>query len=286
MKSSGKAISAAKKFVQRRIVARSLARFFPTYFFNQVHNPVFVIGCGRSGTTFFTELLEQHREVANWSEANNVWDSQWPRRMPPIWYDPAGHTASWWQDTEKRQQQIRAIFGAYQWLSQRPFFVNKSPLNTFRLPYLHKLFPEARFINMVRDGRAVVVSYAKQRGEIRPSETEQMLGANYTFEALCMRLATFWKANVEEVARQDHTLGLSKQGLLLELQYEEFCTGPKAIMTQVGQFLNLDPAGFPNGQSHLQARSQNFKWREALDPPLIEQLIALMQPTFGEKGYA
>jgi hypothetical protein len=286
MKSRDNAVSAVKKFVKRRIVARSLAGFFPDYFANQLLNPVFIIGSMRSGTTLFTEMLEQHQDIANWSEANNVWDPQWPHRMPPIWYDPVAHTNSWWHDTKERQTQIGAIFGAYQWLSRKPFFVNKSPLNTFRLPYLQKMFPGARFINMVRDGRAVILSNVKHRREIRPDETQRMLGDDYTFEALCIRLAAFWKASVEEVARQDKALGLSQQGLLLELAYEEFCAAPDANLVHVCHFLGLNPDRFSNSKRNKPIKSQNFKWREGLNPHLVEQLIAIMQPTFGDRGYA
>lgn len=43
------------------------------------------------------------------------------------------------------------------------YFVDSSPLNISNAFYIHQLFPEAKFINMVRDGRETAVSVVKER---------------------------------------------------------------------------------------------------------------------------
>ena len=47
-------------------------------------------------------------------------------------------------------------------------FVNKHPRNSVRIDYLRRVFPDARFIHVIRDGRAVVSSIVAQiRGRAR-----------------------------------------------------------------------------------------------------------------------
>ena len=81
---------------------------------------------------------------------------------PPIWVDPYKFTQMSLEDwTPRDRRSIRAIFGAYQAICRKKYFLNESAMIVFMIPYILELFPEARFIHMYRDGRAVAFSYAK-----------------------------------------------------------------------------------------------------------------------------
>jgi len=152
-------------------VSPLLATRYPDFAASKIVRPVFLIGCGRSGTTLLNNLLRLHVDIACWSEANEILDPEWyPRQKhgksdryrAPLEYDPVAFTRDWWESAKVRQRHVRACFGAYQLLRRKRIFINKSPFNTFRIPHLLEMFPDARFVHIARDGRAVVYSYVRK----------------------------------------------------------------------------------------------------------------------------
>ncbi len=276
---------------RRKQLSRILARYVPGFFVP--HNCVFIIGCARSGTTLLTQLLSQHQAVANWSEANDVWDPQgYPWRdsacqTPPIEFDPVAFTARWVRDTQPRRAEVVATFGAYQWLTRKPFFLNKSPLNTFRIPELLDLFPDARFIHMIRDGRAVAHSYTRKQHDTMQEfpAPYQAMDLDFPFETLALKLATFWKMNLEEVARQDETLHLSERDRLIELTYEDLCADTMGSLDRLCDFFGLAPGQFDPPVDPSQIKNQNHKWAAGFEADLVARLVAAMEPVLSQRGY-
>ena len=238
------------RFLTRRTLLLLAAKTLPQYWAARLHNPVFIIGSARSGTTVLTELLSFHRDIADLSEANDVWDptgypwSESSRETPPLWIDPIAHTQRWWRDTEPRQQELRAIFGAYQTLLRKKVFLNKTPLNTFRIPYLLKIFPDARFIHIIRDGRATVHSYVvKQLKDINSHpEPYRQIDAAQSADKLALQLAWFWQENLKEVGRQDAAHKLTECGKLLEVTYEDLCADVHTTLNQICKFISINKA--------------------------------------------
>ncbi len=270
-----------------------LASCFPGFWGKQLNNPIFLIGCARSGTTLLSELLGSHPEVANWSELNDIWDPQgypWHAstyETPPVWANPTAYTSRWWRDTEPRTEQLRALFGLYQWLRRRPYFLNKTPLNTFRIPYLLTMFPTARFIHLIRDGRAVVFSYThKQLEKINAyPEPYQAIGLASSFDELAHRLAKFWKANLAEVEQQDAKLGLSKRSLLLEVTYEDLCADTVTVLDRICDYLGLAPGQLSLAARQMALENQNYKWQRGFPAELAASLTEAMEPMLSQKGY-
>jgi hypothetical protein len=265
----------------------------PEFWARRLRNPVFIIGCARSGTTLLSDLFRYHRDIANLSEANHIWD---PRGYPwdestgetaPIWIDPVGYTARWWRDMQDHQREIRARFGAYQWVLRKPVFVNKTPLNTFRLPHLFQMFPEAKLIHVVRDGRAVVQSYtARMEKDIqRKPEPYRRLGLDFSREALALQLAWFWQANLDEVSLQDEKLGLMSSGKMMEITYEALCADVQGTLAHLCPFMGLKAGRFRPEMRQMDVTAQNHKWREAFDADLIAQISERMQPALARWGY-
>jgi hypothetical protein len=58
----------------KRQIVTALANLMPDFWISQLHNPIFIIGTARSGTTLLVRLLGSHPDIANWSEANVIWD--------------------------------------------------------------------------------------------------------------------------------------------------------------------------------------------------------------------
>jgi hypothetical protein len=282
-----------------RCLAPRLARAFPDFFAARIRNPIYVVGVAKSGKSLLCSLLALHPDVAYWQEANEVWDpdgypwSTSAREAPPLWVDPVAHTERWWCDTQPRRKEIQATFGAFQWLCRRPKLLNDTALNAHRIPYLFDHFPDARFVHVVRDGREVVNwRFSKLRKKIQSNPvTYEEVGFTSAHvreegsEKLLLRLAAFWRETMEEVARQDDAFRLSETGRLLELTYEELCADTSAVLARTCRFAGLDPSRFrPIIQERVQQVGEPRRL-EILDPALIKQAAAVMEPMLTRKGY-
>jgi hypothetical protein len=258
----------------------------------RVREPLFIIGCSRSGTTLLSRLMSTHLDVANWSEGNEVWDPVSVRydasgRPMHFWDNTEGYLASWRAGMANRHAEIRAIFGIYQTLHGKRKLVNKSPINTFRIPDIMQIFPDAKVVHMLRDGRAVSVSYAHKLAQKMRENPGQYEGTelNQPFDKMVVRLAAFWKENLEEVTRQDEALHLSERGILLEMTYEELCDGQQAALTKICRFAGLDPARFGPKLAQEPVASRNDKWKKDIDPALLDKIVGQMQPVLSKRGY-
>ena len=278
--------------LKRRKWLSALSRPAQGYWASRVSRPLFIIGCSRSGTTLLSRLMSSHRDVAEWSEANDVWDPIPVRRDADgrplhFWDDTEGYLQSWRADLPTLGPQIRAIFGMYQALMGRQKLVNKSPINTFRIPEMLALFPDAQFVHMVRDGRAVSVSYAYKLAQKMGEHPEQYDQAvrGLPFDQMVVRLAGFWQANLAEVARQDAALGLTGHGALLELTYEALCDDRAQALGQICRFAGLDADRFGPGLAREPVSSRNDKWRSEVDPTLLDRMVRCMEPELSARGY-
>ncbi len=270
-----------------------LVKVFPDFWARQVKNPIFLVGSFRSGTTLLAGLLGMHRDIANWTEANKVLDPQWypwrpaNRKLAPLEYDPVAFTKRWWNDNEARQRDIQATFGAYQWLQRKPYFLNKSPYNIFRIPYLLKMFPKARFIHIARDGRAVAYSHAIKLTKDKLPEwpVPQRELFSESFDELAVWISSFWKATMEEMAYQDKAMRLTNAGILLSLTYEELCTDTAGTLDRVCQYINVDPSRFLDAIKQESIIAQNYKWKENLEEEVVRRMEMAMEPLLTQNGY-
>jgi hypothetical protein len=121
--------------------------------------PVFVVGCGRSGTTVLGEALGAHPDVAYLNEPREVWSLD-PRAN--IWRPGPGAIVLSASDlTAELAAGLRSRLAGLVRSSGRTRLAEKLPINSFRIGYLDALCPDAFFVHMIRDGRAVAASIAK-----------------------------------------------------------------------------------------------------------------------------
>jgi hypothetical protein len=115
---------------------------------------VFIVGSPRSGTTVLGEILDKHEKISQWYEPYFVWDRYF-RRFP--------HDERTAEDaTPKVCQQVYTDFLRYQNKTGSQIVVDKSPRNSLKIPFIRKIFPQARFIHILRDGRDVTLSINKE----------------------------------------------------------------------------------------------------------------------------
>jgi hypothetical protein len=165
------------------------------------HRLVFVGGLHRSGTTLVARALASHPDVAGLTNTNTPEDEgqHLQRVYPPgdalggpgrFALDDRAHLteASPLISTEHRAMLLDA-WEPY-WDLTKPVLVEKSPPNLVRFRFLHALFPDARFVAVVRHPIPVVLATAKMApGTSESTRLANWLAAHETFAADRAQLA-------------------------------------------------------------------------------------------------
>jgi hypothetical protein len=210
------------------------------------HDPVFVVGSSRSGTTMFRLMLNRHSRLHIPPETWFLTDLM--NRFPPgdvltrqqIETAVAAITAHWrWREWGIADQELRDVAGAL----DRPTLADlvdamfrlaaggkarwgdKTPGYLVEIERLHRLFPRAQFVHVVRDGRDVCVSLRKTgwHGDVTWS------------------IARYWSHQLLEGRRQGRALGNDRY---LEIGYRELVLDTDRTLRQVCAFLDepFEPA--------------------------------------------
>lgn len=256
--------------------------------------PVFLVGCGRSGTTLLERLLGMHPDIADWSEANEIWDPEWfPWRdssaaRPPVEFDIELHEEGWRLQNLHRMEDIRRTFGAFQAIRRRPVFLNKTPYHSFRLHYLREYFPDAKLIYIRRDGRAVVNSYRSKllrQGKLRewPLPERDIFVKNP--DQLASQLAHYWVATCDEADARDAELGLEADGHMLRLSYEDLCADAPEVVGQVCEFVGISPSGVQAALKQHPVVDTSDKWRTQLDASSQSAIVEAIGDDLVRLGY-
>lgn len=115
-----------------------------------MENPVFVVGSPRSGTTLLGDVLDLHDQLALWYEPYFVFDR---------YFQQAPNDQRTVSDVSPpvRDHILREL---NRFSRRHPgcLIIDKSPRNSLKLPFLRELFPGAKFIHIVRDGRDTTLS--------------------------------------------------------------------------------------------------------------------------------
>ena len=115
---------------------------------------VFIVGSPRSGTTVFAEILDKHPQLSQWYEPYFVWDRYF--RMAP--HDERSAADA----TPQVSGQIFREFDRYRKKKTCAALIDKSPRNSLKIPLITKIFPRAKFVHLLRDGRDVTLSIHKE----------------------------------------------------------------------------------------------------------------------------
>ena len=127
--------------------------------------PVFIVGVSRSGTTLLFRLLRDSPSLgALPGEGHNLWRAFHHPRYSGWRSDAVG-------PGEVRRGERRFVAAYLRSYFPHSRFVEKTPENSFRIPYLLDLFPDARFIVMWRDPletiSSLIQAWRDPRGRFR-----------------------------------------------------------------------------------------------------------------------
>jgi hypothetical protein len=243
--------------------------------------PIFLIGAPRSGTTLAVDLFATHPDVANWSEAGRVWD-------PGHYDDPEAEHA--WRAEDATPARVARLHRWFEWRrrrSGRPRFVNKHPRNSLRIPFLLRAFPDARFLHVIRDGRAVVSSMLE---EIRTREHRQRLPMGgfakpagwraMLRDDVAEQSTLQWQAIVRTAFADGRPLGPA----YAEVRYERLCAAPRETYRELFRAAGLrsDDAALAGIPERLEASEG---WRKRLGAAQLATIERSGRALLEELGY-
>jgi hypothetical protein len=278
-------------------------------------NPyVFFVGCSRSGTTLLRRIGDAHPALAVLPEQHWL-PRYWEWR---IGVTPEGTVTRDLLDmllADRRfgaldlpfkrvvelvesgppkpyAQFVSELFDLYGQERGKQVVGEKTPKYVRHLPTLHSLWPGARVVHLVRDGRDVALSLldwdkAERNAGRFPTWTEDPLTTT----------ALYWEWNVR-LGRQ--AAGLLGPGRYHEMRYEALVSDPEPECRRLCDFLDLDfdPAMLRFHEGHTRERPGLSakkawqpitpglrSWREQMAPSDIDRFEAVAGPLLDELAY-
>src|SRR5215207_1162782 len=274
--SNEKAMRAARATVA---AARSLSRRGQTVAAGDYDTVFFVAGEMRSGTSWLRHSLSDHPEIACGQEGS-FFGRGYDREEIPVYTGPVSsltralalsrelktwHALPWnlWSDGYEEDLRNLARLSVDYFLSKevartgKRIVGDKSPQHTGCLDEIHQIYPDARLIHVVRDGRDVAVSamhhwwrLAKDQAggvfELTPEELEirdaylkdregfLASGRSIFTEERLRQLAHRWSYRVSKAHRNGTTLYGRRY---LEIRYEDLLQDTPDTLRRVFQLL-------------------------------------------------
>ncbi len=206
--------------------------------------PIFV-GSGRSGTTLFRNVFDSHSDLAMTHEAHFVAPLARRRKVyeTPAGLDAEALVADLYDNPNFVRQgldrtavcsaldssgaatyadAVRTVFALYAEEHGKSRYGDKTPGYVVQLELLGRLFPEARFVHIIRDGRDVAMAYL-DRDEWGPSSLADA--------------AHYWKSRVGRGRRAGKELGPARYR---EVRYEDMVDDPETVTRELCDFLGLE----------------------------------------------
>jgi hypothetical protein len=166
-----------------------------------------------------------------------------------------------------------------------------------RLGYLSSIFPDARFVHVIRDGRSTVESLMRVEfwrdtyrmtspawsGGLSEHDLARWRG-EYGGSPLVLA-AIEWEAVVRLARAEAAAEGLEDR--YLEVRFEDFLTDPHRVLSELADFCHLpdDPVPHEFLERRVPLRSGTPRWRKAFAAEEVAVLEEIFGDTLKELGY-
>lgn len=216
--------------------------------------PIFMVGAERSGTTILGKVLGHQGDVMFLSEARPMWY----RAVPDVderkfhWANGQPQGRLYLDETdysEEAKASLEHDFGCMMTRAGRRRLMEKMPINLFRVRWLNAMWPDAKFIQIMRDP----FSTTDSKMQCWPSIDEKQLPylkirrTMYTklFPELTVLLSTIttpyewylfeWRVDTEEGERLKNMF----TDRYRVVQLEEVQRNPETALTEICDFTGL-----------------------------------------------
>jgi hypothetical protein len=279
-------------------------------------NPyLFIVGCARSGTTLLQRVVDAHPHIAITPEIH--WIANFKKRDAGLTADGliTKEIASMLLDHKRFPQlgvsrkEFERLIGPEEALSYADFFTrffelyrkvkgkllvgNKTPAYVRTIPTLHTLWPKARFIHLIRDGRDVCLSVMNWK------KAEHSVGRYITWDQdRVSTIALWWKRRVQLGCQAGHQLGPKQY---YEMRYEDLTANPETECQALCGFLAVPyddamlrfyegrtktKAGLGSKRAWLPITPGLRDWKTQMTAEDVERFEAAAGDLLDELGYA
>ena len=280
-------------------------------------NVVIIIGAGRSGTNILRDVLTSFNDFITWpcDEINYIWR-----------HGNRNYPTDEFSEALARPEVVGYIRDQFRRLSlsnPSATVVEKTCANTLRVPFLYRIFPQAKFIHLIRDGRDVAFSaaerwkapldlaYVMKKARYVPKSdlcyyaSRYLVNLFHRFTSPQKRVATWgprfsgmeevFQSNSVEVAsaiQWKKCVESASQGLELvpdqqvhTLRYEDLTVSPADEFEKLFNFLGYIPSdSIEERISRISHRSVG-RWRSFGDQRIISSVSDAIRDTLVNYGY-
>ena len=277
---------------------------------DRTRRPLFMGGCPRSGTTLVQVMLDMHPEMGMPRETDFIRELWWRRRGFGDLREPANRrrVAEWiFSDKEhlyrrlihrriSRSEAIEEVAASPPTIGSiverclrlhapdAPRLGDKRPAYSGFIGPLLQMFPDAQYINVIRDPRGVAASQLAM-GWHRPGVVVPAAIAR-------------WEA---AVVRTDHYARKLRPDQLLDLRYEDLVADPHTQITRVLEFAGLEAGDVvdqlvsgerdgwfvgPHALAGAPVTTDSVeRWRSRLTPSQVALVEQATAPLLARLGY-
>lgn len=289
----------------------------------KVNKPIFLIGAPRSGTTVLFEAFSIHKDLAwfsnyfgrfpgcpsvsilsrvsdlyffrgakNQNNRNNtiMHIFPYPTECYTFWekYCGSKFLFDYLVDVnadETERKKVLSIIGKVIRYQGKKRFSGKIT-GPSRIHFLNSIFPDAFFIHIIRDVRAVVSSLMKVSfwpagdGLSKPwwnnGLTDEDLNNFKKYNRSPVALAAIQWKRILKIAREESKK--ISDDRYLEVKYEDFVQDPHGIIDEICRFSSLDRSNKAHAYLNKKAgiKSMNYKFKDALNNEQIEIIEAII----------
>lgn len=286
-----------------------------------ISKPIIIFGTGRSGTTVFHQMLSEHPHVAWMSSLCDRYPEKpaWNRylmkalehpwledflrkRIHPsegyqFWERYAKGFSTTFRDlvaadvTLKTKKDIRQAMSGL--LTKKRHRLLLKITGWPRLGFLGEVFEDAKFIHVMRDGRAVANSFINvgfwrgwsgpynwRFGALPPHYQEEWERYGRSFIVLA---AIQWKLLMDATEEAIKRVGASR---VLEVRYETLCADPIGVFKNVATFCEIEWSdNFERRLKKYFLKNTNPKYMRELTPQQQRDLNAVLESYLKKFGY-
>ena len=274
---------------------------------------VFVVGCPRSGTTLLRRMLDAHPQIAITRETHWIpdiardvrcvgADGRVTAALPDMLHaHPKFRTFGVERDELRALADgapsypalVASLFERYGAARAKPLVGDKTPGYVRELPLLHRLFPRARVVHLIRDGRDVALSVLGWERKAEQFERRFAIWA----ESPLVTAALWWRWHVLLGRHDGRALPV---GSYYELRYEALVADPERECRGLMRFLDVEyddamlrfhegktrtEPGLSAKRAWLPPTRGLREWRREMPPEDIEAFEAAAGDALDELGY-
>lgn len=256
--------------------------------------PVFIIGAGHSGTTILYRMLALHPDFAWFSqyscrggeipdrfrlplyqyfnriprlffahswlkEESKIKIIPFPKDVERIWdyiFSTDENSAGINIPEEEAISRMRKVMEAECRNWRKNFIITKNIRFHFFLPLLKKAWPGAKFVHIMRDGRAIVLSHTRS-----------------------LKKAKDWTGVIERIDRE------KENSDFFEIRYEDFCNDVRGYLKKILNYIGLDEKKLPLDRFPATLLSRNSKLFKDANPVELAEIENIQKDVLKKYGY-